>query len=486
MTRRSFRLRLALISMGLSGLVLLVFGGVTWWSLSQWQLRALDAELTTFGYRFASRSGPNVSADRQEETLAGIVGLETAPYRFFAVMNPDRGSIQRSSHWPESLDPEAFPAGEMPLDPQPEVILPVPKPGEQRINREPRLVYEPRFYTIAAEGRRYRIGVYRNPGVILVTGADLDQFSRDVTQLRNAFLVALPAALAVIAVGAWWLGRNALEPIQALEREMESVSARELDQRLEVGRADIEFVRIIETYNAMLERLERSFHQANRFSADASHELKTPLAIMRGTLEQGLERCGDDPWAQEVFSQLLEQTGRQGGILESLLLLSRADAGKLEISAEELPLSELLETWLEDAGLLAEMRDITIQSEIEPGIRMEGDAILLQRVAHNLFSNAVRYNRQGGRIECRLSRSDLGIEWTVANTGEPILEADRERIFERFERAPLAEGDIPDGVGLGLSLAREIVVAHGGSISVSETGEGLTEFRVLLANISPA
>lgn len=488
MKRRSFRFRLALISVALSGLVLLVFGLVAWWALSQSQLRSLDSELANFGYRFASRSGPNVSGERQQETLVSMVGAEVASYRFFAILNRRGVPLFHSAQWPEDLDSQQFPAGTNPLDPQPELIIPEPKPGEERPDRELRPVFEPRFYTERSAGRRYRIGVFSNGDAILVSGADLNQFSLDVIQLRNAFLVALPAALAVIAFGAWWLGRKALRPIRVLENDMKNLSVNELDQRLETGKADVEFARIIDTYNAMLERLHRSFHQANRFSADASHELKTPLAIMRGTLERGLKQCQDDEAAQEVFSQLLEQTGRQGGILESLLLLSRADAGKLEISAERIELSEMLETWMEDASLLAEGRDITIRSEIEPGIEMDGDPILLQQVAHNLLSNAVGYNRTGGSIKSRLSRTDSGIEWTIANTGDPIADEDRERIFGRFERTQAASDSGFEGAGLGLSLVKEIVVAHDGKVTAGENAEGMVEFRVWfpLPNISIA
>jgi len=483
MKRRSFRSRIALISMGLSGLVLLVFGLVAWWSLSQSQLRSLDDELTTFGYRFAILSGPNVDGQRQEESLVGFVGIEAASHRFFAILDRRGNEIFRSSQWPEVLDPQQFPAGSEPLDPQPDVTIPTPKPGAEKSERKLRPVYESRFYTGTADGRRYRIGVFRNADTILVNGADLDQFSQDVIQLRNAFVVALPAALAVIALGAWWLARRALRPVQVLEKDMGNLSASALDQRLETGASDVEFARIIETYNAMLERLERSFHQANRFSADASHELKTPLAIMQGTLERSLARCKNEADAQEIFSELLEQTGRQGAILESLLLLSRADAGKLEISSERLNLSDLLETWMEDASLLAESRDITIRSEIEPDITIDGDPVLLLRVAHYLFSNAVRYNHDGGIIESCLSKSESGVVWTIANTGDLIAEEDRERIFERFERG--AGGRKIDGIGLGLSLVREIVLAHGGKVTTGENSKGTVEFRVLFHGAKP-
>jgi signal transduction histidine kinase len=138
----------------------------------------------------------------------------------------------------------------------------------------------------------------------------------------------------------------------------------------------------------------------------------------------------------------------------------------------------LLETWLEDAGLLAESRDITIRSEIEPGIELDGDPVLLQQVAHNLFSNAVRYNNENGVIEVRLSRNESGIEWAIANTGDPISEEDRERIFERFERTQTASVHSSNGAGLGLSLVKEIVVAHGGRVTAGENSGGMAEFQV--------
>ena len=488
MKRRSFRWRLALLSMGLSGLVLIVFGSATWFVLEQSRLRNLDNELRVFGYRFASRSSRNVSGTRQEETLLELVGSEVEPYRFFSILDREGQRLHETARWPEGLDPTLFPAGSDPMNPQPEVAPPPPlKSGDLRQEREPRTVLETTFYTVKHLGRRYRVGVFANPEVAMVYGGDLDQFSQDLDQLRHAFLFALPAALAMIALGAWWLARKALRPIEALGEDMAQVSARALDQRLDAGTADLEFARIIEIYNAMLERLERSFHQATRFSADASHELKTPLAIMRGTLEQGLAKCDDDARAQEVFSQLLEQTGRQGAILESLLLLSRADAGKLSISKERIDLSASVETWLEDAGLLAESRDIEIRSDIASDIEIEGDPVLLQRVAHNLFANAVRYNREGGEIECRLWRDGDRIRWTVANTGEPIAAADRERIFDRFEKGTSPADESREvGAGLGLSLVREIVTAHGGQVRVVDSGEGLNVVEVAFDSINGA
>lgn len=485
----SFRWRIALSSALISGLVVLAFGAVAWWSLNRARIADLEAEMRHFGYRVTLRSGRNIDATRLEGSLIDVFGAEKARQRSLLFLDARGVELVRSSGWPAGLDPSRFSPGTEPLDPQPrdeESRSPSDRPAPP-----PREVLEPRFYeTESADGRDWLIGAFANRETILLLAADLDQVAGDMRQLRGAFLVALPGALLIVALGAAFVAWRALRPVTALGEDMRKVSARALDQRLEVAGADREFAEIIGNYNAMLERLERSFDQATRFSADASHELKTPLAVMQATLERALRDHPDDESTQTLVSQLLEQTGRQRSILESLLLLSRADAGRLEISPETIDLSALLETWLEDASLLAEERDIVVKSEIDSGLATKADPVLMQRVAHNLFSNAVKYNYDGGEIVCRLFREGSWIVWTVANTGDPVPEAERERVFERFFRGEKAKtGEA--GTGLGLSLAREIVNAHGGKIAFGIDAAGRNEMRVRLIeaakdqNISP-
>lgn len=471
---RSFRIRLALISALISGLVVLAFGALAWWSLNRAQIRTLDTDLRHFGYRVALRTGRQVDQAKLQDSLVDVFGAERAEGRFFTLMTTEKEPIVATANWPTSLRADEFSPGTEPLAIQPQDSN--RRPSGNRSG--PRIVIEPRFYTISVDGERYRIGVFSNSTIVFVLGANLQKQAQDRHQLQRAFLVALPGALLVVALGAAFVGWRALRPIETLGRDMKRVSAVELSHRLDLGEADREFETIIENYNAMLERLERSFHQANRFSADASHELKTPLAIMQGTLERALSQCGGDAVAQEALTEVLEQVGRQRAILESLLLLSRADAGKLAVSREQISLSELLETWLEDAGFLAEPRGITIRSEIQPDVRIDADPVLLQQVAHNLFANAVRYNREGGEIECRLRMNGEAVEWSVANTGSSIPEEERKRIFERFQRG--TREDSGGGIGLGLSLVREIVQAHGGRVELVESEADRNCFQITL------
>ncbi|MBL9155531.1 MAG: HAMP domain-containing protein [Verrucomicrobiales bacterium] len=474
----SFRWRIALSSALISGLVVLAFGTVAWWSLNRARIADLEAEMRHFGYRVTLRSGRNIDATRLEGSLTDVFGAEKARQRSLILLDAQDGELVRSAGWPAGLDPSRFVPGTEPLDPQPrdeESRSPSDRPAPP-----PREVMEPRFYPTTSGGRAFLVGAFANRETKLLLAADLDQVAGDMRQLRRAFLVALPGALLIVALGAAFVAWRALRPVTALGEDMRKVSARALDQRLEVAGADREFAAIIGNYNAMLERLERSFDQATRFSADASHELKTPLAVMQATLERSLRDHPDDEATQTLVSQLLEQTGRQRSILESLLLLSRADAGRLEISPETIDLSALLETWLEDASLLAEERDIVVKSEIDCGLATKADPVLMQRVAHNLFSNAVKYNHDGGEIVCRLFREGSWIVWTVANTGDPVPEAERERVFERFFRGEKAKATVSGetGTGLGLSLAREIVNAHGGEIGFGIDAAGRNEVRV--------
>ena len=482
---RSFRLRLALISVLISGLVLLSFGAVTWLNFRSVGLGNLDAELRNFGFRVAGRAGPNVSGARSEINMAEIFGVESARGRFFSLVGRGDQVSHRTGSWPDELDPLSFAGGKKVMEPQPELVDPPPRPASEVRPGAPnpppaRLILEPQYYTVSADGERYRIGVFSNAEVRIVLGANFEELEGELVQIRKAFLIALPGALLVIALGAAFVGRRALRPVEALSERMEHVSAEGLDQRLEVEGADGEFKRIIDAYNVMMGRLENSFHQATRFSADASHELKTPLAVMQGTLEQALVNCPEDSDQQRVYSGLLEEVSHQRTILESLLLLSRADAGQLRISKSKIDLSALIETLAEDAGMLAEEKNLSLDTEIEPGIEIEGDAALLQQVMHNLFSNAVKYNVEGGVLECRLTSDSENVEITVANSGDTIVEEDRGKVFERFFRSR-REGDAQiEGVGLGLSLAQEIVLAHGGRIHLKDGDPGMTVFCVCL------
>ncbi len=308
-------------------------------------------------------------------------------------------------------------------------------------------------------------------------GVDLALVDAGMGRLRNAFLLAAPLSLGLIGFGAWLLSGRALSPVRRLTAAMEGVTAKGLDQRIALGREDRELRQLIQVVNRMLERLERSFRQASRFSADAAHELKTPLAILQGQVEQSIAQCEAGSEVQGQLSGILDEVQRLATITRKLLLLSRADAGGLRLHRVPFDLSLLLRELLDDAQMLAQQ--LEVRGVVAPSLTVAADAELLTQLLHNLLSNAIKHNRPVGWIRIGAKRRGGRIEVAIANSAPEIPAEERERVFERFYRADSARSRHIEGAGLGLSLAREIALAHGGQLRLAEPAAG--EVRFVLA-----
>lgn len=236
-----------------------------------------------------------------------------------------------------------------------------------------------------------------------------------------------------------------------------------LDQRIEGTSYEVEFQRLIRMYNEMMGRLEKAFYQATRFSADASHELKIPLARLQAELEAALKNAPHESSDQRVYSSLLDEMGRLKGITEKLLLLSTSDTGKLKLTLEPVNLSEILQNVVEDCE--ARTEDRAIDPKIPEGVEVEADAILLEQAIQNLATNAIRYSDRESKITFSLDVNGEQVFIRVENSGTPISESDQDRIFECFYRVDAARSSRKDGVALGLSLSREIVRARRRTVS---------------------
>jgi heavy metal sensor kinase len=297
--------------------------------------------------------------------------------------------------------------------------------------------------------------------------------------IRNIFLISIPGALLLVAGGAWLISGGALRPVRQLTDVIQKVTVKGLDRRIPIGTTDLEFVELIEVFNQMLERLERSFSQASRFSADAAHELKTPLTILQGELERTLQQVEPGSEVQERLSNLLDEVSRLSGITRKLLLLSLADAGQMNLYLVEVDLSELLVEMTEDLELLAP--HLSVKTNIAKGLRLLGDRDLLVQLLQNLLSNAIKYNLPNGWIEINARQTQKTIRITIANASKDIPQDDRHRLFDRFYRGDPARTRKVEGLGLGLSLAREIARAHGGDLAIEATPSGQTAFTLTLA-----
>jgi signal transduction histidine kinase len=228
----------------------------------------------------------------------------------------------------------------------------------------------------------------------------------------------------------------------------------------------------------MLDRLQRGFQQATRFSADASHELRTPLAVLRGSVEELLADPQLNDAQREAVTALQMQTQRLISITNTLLLLTRVDAGRLQLELHDHDLRDVVRDCLEDAGILAEQREVQIETELGDGSPVRVDAGRIRQVVLNLLDNAVKYNEPGGRVRLELVNVDGVCRLRVGNTGAGITPTEREGLFGRFFRAGQQE-DMP-GAGLGLSLARELARSHGGEVTLVSSRDGWTEFELTI------
>ncbi len=470
----SFRLRLALLA-GLITAALLVGAGFYAWQVNvRFNLDRLDRELRNLGAANLDRIVGPEHWVRVEGALSFVSGPSRTSTYILLVKTRDR-IVYQSEHWPAGIDPAALPE---PAAYERGITFAAPPPPPKR-NRElsrdnpPLPRKEPRFLTVEAEGSSWRLGVMGNPYTTLVLGANLDAFNAGLSELRRTFLAALPIALLLVGGGAWFLAGRALRPVEALTQAAERITARGLGQRIAAPTHDREFQRLVTVFNAMMDRLEQSFNQATRFSADASHELKTPLALLQMELEQALDAAPPGSAQQQLYSSLFDEILRLKTIIEKLLLLSQADTGRLALHREDTDLSRMLANVVEDCAALAP--GLQIEQVVAADVVVAADTVLLEQALQNLAGNAIKYNHPDGRIRFELTAEAGRARVAISNTGPGIAPEDRGRIFERFFRGDRARRrERAGGLGLGLSLSREIIRAHGGDLTLAPAAEGWT------------
>ena len=331
---------------------------------------------------------------------------------------------------------------------------------------------------VTLAGARLRLFVGEQGGVTFAIATDLEEAVSIARGLALALLAGLPLALAFAWFGGRRLAALAVAPVEEMTAATERVTAEHLDQRVPVPPVADEIQRHARVLNATLDRLERSYQQALRFSGDASHELKTPLTVLRSSIEAVLDSpsLGDNDRA--AIAGLLEQTRRLASITSSLLLLARADAGRLTLDLAEHDLAALTDACAEDARIVAGQRGVRVECSLPPAAPARVDPLRFAQIASNLLDNAVKYNRDAGEVRVTLAEAGPAWRLTIANTGAAIAPEHRARLFERFFRAEHTA--VETGHGLGLGLARELARAHGGDIALVRCEAGWTEFALTL------
>jgi len=338
------------------------------------------------------------------------------------------------------------------------------------------------FHNHKINGKNVRLAEFSKNGLTLRAGDDLQEINQIGRDIFLAMLGAIPTVLLVTLVGSAWVASKAIAPVEEIRQAANRITARRLDQRLPVPPTKDEIAGLIEMLNTTFERLQRSFEQSARFSADASHHLKTPIAILRADIEEILADVNCSESTQARAEGLLHRIHHFSSVVDNLLLLSRADAGRLELSQAKFELGEVLEGVLDDAQTLAEPLDLTVEADIPKHLLLKADPTFVAMIAQNLVENAVKYNIPGGRIRVKARAVNGEVEMTIGNTGDGIPKERAGLLFERFYR--VCGGARVPGHGLGLSIARELARAHGGDVELVHSEESWTEMRVRLPHLA--
>jgi heavy metal sensor kinase len=311
----------------------------------------------------------------------------------------------------------------------------------------------------------------------------------DVPRLRALLLTTLAAALIlglpVAAIGGWWLAGRALAPVQAMTDTANRIEAENLAERLPLPPRNDELGKLAHTFNQLLDRLQEAFQRERRFTADISHDLRTPLALMKSSIGVALNRPRSSTELQGTLVEIDGQVDRLSGILDAALTLSRADSSQLGEHFAPLNLSELLVDLAETSMPFAEEeQNQTVACDIAPDLWVKGDRDYLTRLFLNLLDNAMQYTPPGGTIRLTAARHGEQIATVIEDDGPGIAPEDLSHIFDRFYRADKARtGGSREHAGLGLSIAQAIAHAHGGEVTVeSKPGQG-SKFTVWLPQV---
>ncbi|HTS75638.1 MAG TPA: heavy metal sensor histidine kinase [Bryobacteraceae bacterium] len=291
--------------------------------------------------------------------------------------------------------------------------------------------------------------------------------------LLAASLIVLPLVLLAAWLAGDRLARRALAPIEQMCRRAREITPEKLDTRLPLENADEEIRALGAVFNQTLARLERAFEQLRRFTADASHELRTPLAMVRSVGEVGLQKDGTRAEYRDIIGSMLEEVNRLTALVENLLTLSRADSGRLPLHPARVAALQQVREAAALFEILIEEKSQRVVIEGDESARIEADPVVLRQALVNLMHNAVRYTPCGGSIAVRVRAAGASVAIEIEDDGPGIPPQDQPRVFDRFYRVDQARSSESGGAGLGLSIAKWAVEAHGGALTLeSASGKG--------------
>lgn len=348
-----------------------------------------------------------------------------------------------------------------------------------------RLIYE----KTGAAGpalRRSKTLSFRGQAMQIELSLPSENFYQTLSTLERVMLVLFPLVLAGALAGGWWLAQRALRPVGAMTREARSINSNDFAARLSVPATRDELQELAEAWNELLGRIEASVHTITRFTADAAHELSTPVAVIRTSAELALRHTRNPKSYRQTLESIQHETEEMTELLDRLLLLARGDAQQWQFQFDTVFADDLLRGLTAVITSLAESKQIALDLSItsQPAM-IWADESAIRRLVMILADNALKYTPSGGRIAIGMSTSETSCILEVTDTGCGIPAEDLEHVFERFYRADRARTG-GTGVGLGLAIARTIVEAHHGTIQASSAASGGSVFRVVLPSYLPS
>lgn len=314
--------------------------------------------------------------------------------------------------------------------------------------------------------------LHRNDLLYLIqVGSSMQNIESTLENFLWLNLLFIPTAALLVAAGGWLLTRRALKPLDAVIKTAHRISSGDLRHRIEAKEASEELRELAQAFNQMIAHLEASFEQIRDFSDNVSHELRIPLAILKGQTELSLRRSRSEEEYRKVLESNLEEIERMKNIVDRLLFLSRADRGEIQLNFTRVDLSSLMENVLSQFRVPAQEKGIQTALKMNGPVTIIGDDLLLRELLLNLVQNAITYTPQAGEVTLSLEKENDLVKIAVTDSGCGIPESEIPRIFDRFYQVDKSRAS--QGSGLGLSICKWIVEAHQGMIDVeSQVGQG--------------
>jgi two-component system OmpR family sensor kinase len=469
----SVRIRLTLWYTAAMAVVLLVLAAATYLALQENVVRRADAQAIELANSFLSTVNAEMGDASKPDSMDDGIAAAISEHRFrdvvFAVFDPQGNLLGVSEGYQQEDQPKRVSREEV----------------ARRLR--PLLSSADAYGSLRFEGRQYRS--YLRPFSVdrqqasLVVLQSLHPQNEFLETLAATFAIVIPLAILLSSLGGYLLARRSLSPVVAMSTQASRIGAENLHERLQAGNPRDELGHLAASFNELLDRLDRSFAEQRRFVADASHELRTPVAILCGEAEVTLGQTQrTEQEYRESLMILREEARRLKHIVEDLFTLARADAGQHPLALTDFYFDEVVGECAKNVRTLASAKDIVVSCEAQGELPIHADEALIRRMVVNLLDNAIKYTAPGGKVSLSCAADNGLYRLRIEDSGRGIPADLQSRIFERFFREDKARSrrESDGGAGLGLAIASWIASAHGGKIELTQSSAKGSVFTVFL------